>query len=55
MSEPSKARPSVIVLDLDDEAEALHVAKVIASKTGRVVTLRDADGIEIETVSPIKH
>ncbi len=55
MSDPAKGPPSVIVLDLDDEAEALRVAKVIASKTGRTVTVCDADGIEIETIPPTKH
>jgi hypothetical protein len=44
MSEPAKGHPSVIVLDQDDEAEALRIAKVVASKTGRTVTVRDADG-----------
>ena len=55
MSEPAKGHSSVILLGLDDEVEALRVAKVIASKTGRTVTVRDADGIEIETVPPTNH
>ncbi|MET4068322.1 hypothetical protein ABID58_003119 [Bradyrhizobium sp. S3.2.6] len=55
MSEPAKGCPSIVVPDLDDEAEVLRVAKVTALKTGRMVTVRDADGLKIETVSPIKH
>lgn len=41
---------SVIVIDLADEEAALKVAKEIAEKTGRSVTVKDENMIEIQTV-----
>jgi hypothetical protein len=49
-------KPAVIFFfDLDDEAEALRLAKEIAKKTGRLITVKKSDGTEIETVSPTRH
>jgi hypothetical protein len=49
--------PEVIVaLDLKDHSEALELAKKLAAKHGRIVVVRDADGIEIATIfPPTKH
>jgi hypothetical protein len=44
------------VLDLPDDATALHVARQLAEQTGKSVTVRDAEMIEIDTVpAPIKQ
>jgi hypothetical protein len=51
---PKKARRTIVVLDFADDAEALRIAREIAAKTGSVVTLRDEDGAEIDTISPAK-
>ena len=47
---PKKARTTILILDFVDEAEALRIAQEIAAKTGSVVTLRDEDGAEIDTI-----
>jgi hypothetical protein len=49
MKQYTKSRP-LLALDLHDEAEALRVAKIIAKETGRPVIVRDAVGVELETV-----
>jgi hypothetical protein len=43
------------VLDLDHVEKALKVAKKLAEKTGLTVILRDADGVEIDTIYPTQH
>lgn len=49
-------RNSFIILDLEDEAEALDVARMLAAATGQSITVRDDQLIEIETISaPIKN
>ena len=41
----------MVTLDLADAEEALAVAKRMAEKTGRTVTVRDADGEVLGTIS----
>jgi hypothetical protein len=48
-------RRTIIVLDLDLVGKALKVAKKIAEETGSTVILRDADGVEIDTIYPTQH
>jgi hypothetical protein len=48
-------RRTIFVLDLDHVPRALKVAKRIAEQTGQPVTVRDADGVEIDTVHPTRH
>jgi len=55
MDEPFGRLTTVFVLDLDNEAEALKLAKEIAAKTGRAITVRHPDGVEIKTVFPTRH
>ena len=45
---------SLIMLELTDEASARSVAQRIARETGRRVTVRNADMIEIETIPAAK-
>jgi hypothetical protein len=52
---PSPTARTTIILDPANEAEALKVAKRIAMKIGRTVTVRDSDGAEIETIFATKH
>ena len=47
---PNGRRPTVIVLELADEADAVKVAQKLAKTTGRAVIVRDDFGIEIETI-----
>lgn len=42
----------MISLELSDDAEALALAEHIAESTGRIVTVRRADGEIIEKVGP---
>jgi hypothetical protein len=50
------SRRGIIVLDLADEEAALKVAHKIADTTGRSVTVRYADMIEIQTIpAPTSH
>jgi len=49
-------RRSIVIVDRADEPTALDVARHIAEETGHSVTVRDAQLIEIETISaPIRH
>jgi hypothetical protein len=45
------SRRGIIVLDLADEGAAVKMAHKIADATGCSVTVRDADMIEIQTIS----
>jgi hypothetical protein len=44
------SRRGIIVLDLADEEVAVKMAHKFADTTGRSVTVRDADMIEIQTI-----
>lgn len=44
------AKLSMISLDLINDAEALALARRIATSTGRAVTVRDADGVVMATI-----
>lgn len=54
-SPPSYPQTTIIVRDLTNQAEAIEVAKKIAEKTGKKVTIRDSDGDKIETIFPTEH
>ena len=41
---------SMIALDLDNEEQALALAKLLAERTGRAITVLDADGCILDTV-----
>ncbi|WP_156175414.1 hypothetical protein [Bradyrhizobium sp. LTSP849] len=43
-------RDGLIVLDLEDQEAAVKMAHKIAGATGRAVTVRDHDMVEIETI-----
>ena len=43
---------TVYSFDLDNETEALKIAKEIADKTGRAIVVRDAGGELVGTVVP---
>ena len=47
--------PTIFILDLDDEAKAIKLAKEIAAKTGSAVTVRRSDGTKVATVVPTNH
>ena len=49
------ARTTIIVLDPANKAQVLKVAKRIAMKIGRTVTVQDSGGAEIETIFATKH
>lgn len=55
MQQTPDRRPKVIVLDLEDDREAIEVAEALANKTGSKITVQTSDGIEIETVGPTEH
>lgn len=46
---------TMLVFDLEKEADAIRIAIEMAAKTGHTITVCDADGIEIKSVSPILH
>jgi hypothetical protein len=48
-------RTTIIILDFAHELAALKVAKDIAAKTGRIVTILNSDGAEVCIVFPTKH
>jgi hypothetical protein len=48
-------RRTIVVLDPSHTPKALEVARKIAAQTGQTVIVRDADGLEIDTVYPTKH
>lgn len=51
ISNPDAVKQSgVIVLDLDDENEALEIARKLALATGRQITLLDGNLALIETI-----
>ncbi|WP_249165840.1 hypothetical protein [Bradyrhizobium sp. AUGA SZCCT0431] len=43
-------RKGIIALDVVDEEAAIELARKIADATGRSVTVKDADMIEIQTI-----
>lgn len=43
-------RASIIALDLASAEDAIKIAKRLAEQTGKAITVRDADGVPIETV-----
>ena len=43
------ARGTVVVLELANEADALEVGRRLAEQTGRTVTVRDDNGVPLET------
>lgn len=47
---PKGRRPTIIVLELADEADAVKIAEKLAKTTGRAVVVRDDIGIEIGTI-----
>ena len=54
MSKPVDAStPSLYVFELENDAEAIRIAKEIADKSGRTVTVHDAQGVKIETITPV--
>jgi fructoselysine-6-P-deglycase FrlB-like protein len=55
VDEPPEKRTVVFFFNLDDEAEALRLAKEIAQKTGRLIAVKKSDGTDIETVFPTRH
>jgi hypothetical protein len=50
----STKRLSFVALELADEEKAIDVAKRIAESTGREVTVRDADWVELITAPGVK-
>lgn len=55
MDDPPQKPATIYFFDLDDEDRALDLAKNIATKTGRLITVKRVDGAEIDTVFPTKH
>ena len=55
MAQQQPQRRTIVVLNLDHVAKAFEAAKKIEEKTGQKVTIRDAEGAEIDTINPVKH
>jgi hypothetical protein len=45
----------VFFFNVDDEAKALRLARQIAAKNGRLITVKKPDGSEIEAAFPTRH
>jgi hypothetical protein len=52
----SAQQQTIFVLNLHGQHEAVELAKKLAAKNGRIIVVRDAEGIEIATIlPPTKH
>jgi hypothetical protein len=48
-------RKTVILLDLESEADALKIARMLVAETGQSIIVRDEELSEIETIlAPLK-